>query len=394
MERNTILGFILLTVIFGALFAYTLITLNGISENIAALQRDISELSEVQGLIANLTGVAEALDPEWRATIAAARDEGSLVWYSATPEDTCAALVAAFEKKYGIRVDWARIRSGDLANKMEAELAIGNPSNDVGSTPLHTAGVDYVQRDLLMRFDAPNFQFIQSDTREYWVEQTGEEGYIFPQYTAITPHAYHLDYFDVSELPTKWSDFWENPAYKDLISFQDPKVHTINIYWWSIISKDYGGFGWMQELADNGAIGAGAGACAGLLVSGERPLWMGASSPRVKSAQLEGANVEMIWNFSEGLGGYQTFSYITKTAQHPNAAKVFVNFLLSREAAEIVAELRSPCWVTHVAMEEINGALPAELQPPELGPYFFPDMAYLLENEDDMMAAYDAAFGG
>lgn len=75
---------------------------------------------------------ADGYPSNYASLVAAARDEGTVVVYSTTDMSAVAALIRDFELAYpGVKVDYNDLNSGELHNRYLAETAAGKPSADV-----------------------------------------------------------------------------------------------------------------------------------------------------------------------------------------------------------------------------------------------------------------------
>ena len=92
-----------------------------------------------------------------------------------------------------------------------------------------------------------------------------------------------------------------------------------------------------------------------LLVNGERPLNAQAYSDAVWEAKLKGEPLEINYP-EEGVVVSHDYTGILKSAPHPNAAKVFVDYLFSLEHAQWLVD--HYVYVTHPG-REAAGRIPA-----------------------------------
>ena len=81
-----------------------------------------SKLAEIAGY--------EGADREKRL-IEGAKKEGELMFYSSIPVEDIAVLTAAFDKKYGVKVNLWRARSENVLQRIISESRSSHPSFDV-----------------------------------------------------------------------------------------------------------------------------------------------------------------------------------------------------------------------------------------------------------------------
>src|SRR3990172_9200929 len=83
---------------------------------------------------ANPTAAAQgkvSLETEWNKTVEAAKKEGKVFIYSTPSGDVIRPVANAFEKKYGIKVEWIIGRGEELTQRMQVEKAAGIKVHDV-----------------------------------------------------------------------------------------------------------------------------------------------------------------------------------------------------------------------------------------------------------------------
>src|SRR3954453_7027895 len=81
-------------------------------------------------LVAAWPGVACAQSADWDATLAAARKEGKVVVAGPPDAEVRNALPAAFEARYGVKMEYLSGRGSDQANKLRRERSAGAFSVD------------------------------------------------------------------------------------------------------------------------------------------------------------------------------------------------------------------------------------------------------------------------
>jgi iron(III) transport system substrate-binding protein len=272
-------------------------------------------------------GSAHAADA---AMIEAAKKEGEVVWYSTQIISQLVRPVsAAFEKKYpGIKVRATRANATETAVKILNESRAGRPQSDVfdGTTtvvPLKKEG--YV------------LKWLPDSAKEYPDELKDPEGYwIANNLFIITPG------FNTSLIPKGT----EPKTYQDLL---DPKWRG-KIAWNGFpTSSGMGGFvgtvlaemgedkgrAYLRELAKQN-IAPLRGAAREVLdqvIAGEYPLALQIFNHHAVISAKKGAPVD--WIKMEPATGTLSVASISKNAPHPNAAKLLVDFIISREGQEV-----------------------------------------------------------
>lgn len=63
--------------------------------------------------------------------VAAAKKEGTVVFYGGTDENTLQEVAEAFQKRYGVKVQYQRLPSGPQRERIEQEAKAGKTAFDV-----------------------------------------------------------------------------------------------------------------------------------------------------------------------------------------------------------------------------------------------------------------------
>lgn len=283
-------------------------------------------------LAAFVAGLAVPALAQDAALIEAAKKEGKLSYYTTRMVDAMNMFTRAFEAKYGIKVEASRHTNEDLITKIINENKAGRPSADVfdgssGITQLMEAGLVLPYKAKEAEAYAPEFK----DPNGNW--------------TAINIYvaglAYNTDLVKEADVPKKVDDLL------------DPKWHGRKItytmqYTVSGLNGFFGGLEkergtekakeFIAQLHKNGGVAQNAtpGSVLNTVGSGQYAICIGCNSNGVQILTKKGAPVAMsrvqpIVTFASALG-------ISKNTQSPNAAKLFVEFLLSKEAQQMMEE--------------------------------------------------------
>lgn len=113
---------------------------------------------------------AETDESKMEALVEAAKAEGELIVYGSCEDDYLAAACENFQEKYGIKVSYQRLSTGEVQSKIEEEK--GNPSGDVwfgGTTDPYNVSA---QEGLLESYEAINASHLTNeayrDPDGYW----------------------------------------------------------------------------------------------------------------------------------------------------------------------------------------------------------------------------------
>ncbi len=262
------------------------------------------------------------------ALIAAAQEEGEVVFYLTPPEATGQALADAFFEEYDIEATFVRLTGGELSSRFSAEVEAGAPVADL----------------VLPSYD----QFIDEGLAAGWLTGLDEGGVPafedFPEegkldggiaIVQFSPSALSWNTDALGDLPVPDSfDDLADPQYAGKLLLTDPTSSQAYIQFWTLIMDEYG-LETVQAIADNRvrlynsvvpmteALAAGEGAATGPNVSAV-----------VAGAAKNGAPVEFA--LPDLTTGPEIVMALTTEAAHPNAARLFANFVLSEKAQEII----------------------------------------------------------
>ena len=277
--------------------------------------------------------------------VAAAKAEGKVVVYSTTSRISVAG--EAFEKLYGIKVEQSNLNDGELIQKVSTEVG-GN-----------IEGADFV---------------ISQDSGRVYGQLLAPKylvNYMPPSLTDVIPKEYQdplvfqfinkVFVFNSEKTQTPvFSNIWEvtEPKWKGLIQFKDPKSEGVNMNfltmitspeWAAKIEKAYenyygrkitlttknAGYEWMKAFFDNGLVlgNSDTTISENIGIKGQPQTTMGLfvySKTRFDASKnLALQAITDVDPFAGFL--YPLFLHLTANAKHPNAAKLFIEYLMTPE---------------------------------------------------------------
>lgn len=301
---------------------------------------------------------ASASGADLEALIKAAKGEGELTLYSATPDTQAKRIIDAFQAKYGLKVGLVRLAGVSLRQRYVAEAEAGNIAADV----MFTAGGAEI--------------FGEECIRKGWAEsitQAGIPAMRSGEYPAkhgrgstavvqITPWliGYNTEKLKGAEVPRDWKDV-VNPRFKGQIIIPDPRASDAYIDIWTLVADTYG----PSVLTQIRALGprfASAGA-AGIqsLGAGEGAVMFPTTSANIMTVKAMGGPVDMVTpDKTTGVEMQVMLSHRSK-ARHPNAARLFAHYVMSVEGNKVFND--EPAGVT---MHDPSG-LPRQYEAPKAG---------------------------
>jgi iron(III) transport system substrate-binding protein len=278
---------------------------------------------------------AEAESSGMDALIEAAKAEGELIVYGSCEEEYLAAACENFEKLYGIKVQYQRLSTGEVQSKIEEEN--GNPSGDVwfgGTTdPYNVAASE----GLLEAYDAQNASHLLSD------KYRDADGYWYGIYKGILGFMVNKDELarmGVDE-PADWKDLLDE-KYKGLIWLSNYNTAgTAKLVINTMIQK-YGhdeGIQYLVDLDKNIEVYTKSGSGPSKNVgTGECVVGIGFLHDGITQIVDNGyGNIGLIIP-STGTSYEVGATAIFKGCQHPNAAKLWIEYALSPDCVELAAQ--------------------------------------------------------
>lgn len=298
-----------------------------------ALQTKIQEKQESPAIKARASW-----EQEWDDLVKAAQKEGKLVLYSGLEPYTLAALVDSFGKKYGIDLENISGQSRQLETKITFERAAGLYIPDMyiegpsGSLRWKQQGLLQNLKPLVFRPDVLDKTKWKYFYGPFWDKdgfQAGGTANIQQQFTLNTKVAGPAKQF------TSMNDVLD-PTWKGKIVSIDPSkvggALTAFAATYEIMGDDY-----MKKFGEQiGAVVDDKRLGSDWLVRGKYPIGFGLSVGVLISDYMD-AGVDWIDHIQPKEGFYMTSSgaaVIFDRAPHPNAAKLFLNWFLTKEGQE------------------------------------------------------------
>ncbi len=267
------------------------------------------------------------------ALIEAARREGQVVWYSTLiVNQITRPLALAFEKKYpGIKVQYSRATSTDVALKIASEARAGRIQADVfdGSNtvfPLGDAGL--VETYLVEAASAypPELR----DAKGTW--------------TALNVYfmtaGYNTDLVKGADIPKTFDDLLDPKWAGKMAWTTDPTVNGAPGFIQNILALkgEAAGMAYLKALAGQKVVNIPASQRVVLdkVIAGEFPLGLMIFNHHATISAEQGAPVA--WARLEPLVSNANLISAVKGAPHPNAARLFLEYVLSVEGQKEVAK--------------------------------------------------------
>lgn len=332
-------------------------------------RRTIIIIGWIVGLHFSLTRLAAAEESD---LVQAARREGHVVWYSVAGESQ--QLAQQFEKKYPfVKVEVVRSTVYPLLTRILNEARAGNYLFDVVRQSTFTIGV-LIERGLIQPYDSPERKGYNTgwkDKRGYWTS-TDDNYFVVGYNTRLVSER---------EAPRDWPDLLL-PKWRGQITL-DPDNHIL----FGGLEQAWGrekAIAYFRKLAQQQIqFRKGNTLIAQLIVAGEYPLGF-VYGHRVEFLKSQRAPVEWVSTMNPIIATGGPLSLAAK-AQHPNAGKLLIDFILSKEGQ---LQLRS---LYRIPSRSDLDPLSPKLDPKRLK--LLPMSPSLAEKEDDWKKQFRGIFG-
>jgi iron(III) transport system substrate-binding protein len=328
----------------------------------------------------------------WDEVLAAARSEGKVVVVGPPTQEMRQRLPAAFKAQYGITVEYIGGRSNDVAARMRAERNAGVYSVDAVLSGIDSMSSFFYKEKMLAPL-RPVLMLPEVVDGSKW--KKGKLWFVDPddQYVLRIANSisnlFHINTDFVKPGDLKTAQDLLDPKWKGRIALEDPIVtgsgsnHAAHLYLQlgaDFIKKLY--IDQRPMLSRDNRVLTDA------LLRGTHPIVLGAEDSDVDKMAKEGAHVELLQGFADlpapVSSGYGHLALINN-APHPNAAKVFVNWMASKEGAELYSRARGAASTRNDVDESF---LPPEVVPrPDVQYFDNHDWEYTVRKKEEARQA-------
>ena len=295
------------------------------------------------GLTVSVLAQERGWEEDWNNTLRAAKKEGKVVM--AGPPNTVVRreLPAAFTKKFGITVEYLGARGSQTAAKVMMERRAGLYAVDAVVSGVNTARFLYQGKAL----DSVRAAFILPEVLnpsnwkvgKLWFIDT-EEKYIL----RLLSYKSGVLYINTSLVKPGDLESMKDlldPKWKGKISVFDPTVRGGGTGTAAMLLRQFGeDFVKRLYVDQKPVISRSTRQISEWLARGTYPISLNGSTSRVKRMQADGLPVKVIYDLPDVPGEITTGTgtlLLLDRAPHPNAARVFVNWMASREGLEVYA---------------------------------------------------------
>lgn len=258
--------------------------------------------------------------------MAAAKKEGTVTWYTSTPIKTAQKIADAFEKQTGIHVELFRSGGSAILRRFMQEHTSGLNAADVLTTSDPANSNKLAAQGVFVPFKPDNFDKVPAGSKDPngdWVAQRLNMMVIYVR----------TDQIPEADYPKAWTDATE-PKYKGKLAMTDPSFTSLQLMVVSTLSRKLGWDYYKKLKANDIMIVQGNQQVLDTIKRGERPIALGALDSYAAAARKQGHKIHSIYP-ADGTFIIPSPTAVIKGSPHPNAAKVFANFMLSDTAQKL-----------------------------------------------------------
>ncbi|WEX76206.1 ABC transporter substrate-binding protein [Sinorhizobium numidicum] len=253
----------------------------------------------------------------------------NLILYTSQPNEDAQATVDGFEAAHpGVEVEWVREGTTKIMAKLMAEIEAGNPVADV----LLIADTVTMQR---LKEAGELLAYKSPEAAAYDAALHDADGAYYSTKMITTGIIYNTS---APMKATGWQDL-AKPQAKGLVTMPSPLTSGAALIHAQTLAG-ISGLGWdfYKALAENGATAAGGnGGVLKAVATGEKAYGMVVDFMAIRE-KARGAPVEFVFP-AEGVSAVTEPVGILKTAKNAEAAKQFVDFLLSEEGQKLAVKM-------------------------------------------------------
>jgi iron(III) transport system substrate-binding protein len=268
--------------------------------------------------------------PAQDARLEAAKKEGKVVWYTSLALSSSEKVAKLFEAAYpGIKVEVHRTGSERILQRVMQELQANIKIADV----VHTSDAGHYvllkEKNLLMKYAPAGVDRFPAAFKD-------KDGYHYGLRATVNVIAYNSKIVPAAEAPRTWKDLLD-PKWKGKLVTAHPGYSGV-IATHVLALVHLHGWDYFKQLAQNKPmLVQSAVDPSGVVASGERPIAANGGDYTFYQVKKKGNPVEIVFP-KEGVPLVVSPSAITSFAPHPNAARLFTDFIFSRDLQQVLAE--------------------------------------------------------
>jgi ABC-type Fe3+ transport system substrate-binding protein len=260
-----------------------------------------------------------------------AKKEGEVIWYTTLSIPESREVADMFEKHHSfLKVKIVRSGGGALVNRVVSEFSAGAHIADVILGADSRGGVPvFKSKGIIAAYQFPNRKFVADELKD-------KDGFWTSMYQLTIALAYNKGMVNPGDVPKTYEDLLD-PKWRGRKILNDSEQFV----WFGTLLNHWGkekGLAYFQKLAKQDQVfQRGARGRLQLVIAGEFPLTITYAS-HVQGYLDQGAPVE--WVPLEPVVVSPLSILLAKNAPHPSAARLFIDFLFSKEVHEKLRDFK------------------------------------------------------
>jgi len=282
-------------------------------------------IAKVLVLVSFLFVVLQAPQLNAKSLVEKAKEEGTVTFYSGLTIPDTQIVGAAFMKRYPfIQFDFIRLNSSKRLQRLIMEKQGGVSSGDISQA--HVGWVEILRKEGITQ------KHVSPQAKDWPEGFKGPEGYWTTYYTTYHCFAYNTHMVSEQDAPKRYEDLLD-PKWKGNIGMSS------NEYEWykgmlDLMGREKG-LQFMKRYADQDLIiNQGRTLSMQLMISGEFPIAK-AAFHRALQMKKKGAPIQWV-SFPTPVLVAMRALVLLANAPHPNAGKLFINWMLSKEGQTVL----------------------------------------------------------
>jgi len=278
-------------------------------------------------------------DAAWAKVVEAAKKEGLITIYGASQlaGDGGRKTIETFSSKYGIRVDMLLVSGRQAVERIRVESKMKQPISDIAAIGLNST-TELSQSGLLENIaqELPELRNKDAFRVDPLYNPNGE---VFNIAFAPSVAVINSKIVTANDEPKSYMDLLD-PKWKKNIILVDPRTGAGGGFTWfgtmryyKILDDDYfRRFALQEPILWGGSTREEL----NMIARGEVKISALTQASNVAQLMAEGAPIKSI-SMTEGSAAFTDAVSMVKGAIHPNAARLFINWLLSKEGQDVYA---------------------------------------------------------
>ncbi len=335
-----------------------------------------------------------AWEDAWEQVLNGAKKEGRVVVYSTAGAEVRSTLVRPFKARYGIDAEFVTGKGAEIGQKVITERRAGIYAADVyvggTSTPVTQLKPAAVLDPLEPAMILPEV----IDPKVWW---SGNLLWVDSSHLILAFNAYPLPAYAINTTVVKAEELKSykdllNPKWKGKMTMNDPTVAGIGPRGMSFLLHGIGE-GYMRELAkQEPLVMRDQRLQVEWLAHGKYPIALFCKSDPIAEFRKAGAPIEeLVPQEGQALTSGSGNVTLVNRAPHPNAARVFINWLLSKEGQLLFSQAS----LVHSARVDVQTSFldPVKVRRPDVKYFWMETEDYLVKLESDERALFKDVLG-